>query len=401
MNQEQHGMTASSVIERANAIGEQITSWRRDIHQHPELGFEEYRTSELVADQLRAMGWQVQSGIGKTGVVGKLGSGKPVVGIRADMDALPIQELNEVEYASQTPGVMHACGHDAHTAMLLGVARVLADMPDRPSGEIRLFFQPCEETEDDQGRSGAMRMIAEGALEGVDRVIALHVASDLPAGKIVIEDGYNTAAVDNFHATIAGNGCHGAFPHRGVDPIYLLAQVINALHGIRARRINPIYPAVVSIGTVQGGTSENVIPDEVRITGTLRSYHDEVREQLWSEVEGALSITQALGGDYALKILKGCPSVYNHPEVGAVIRHAAHDLFGEDSVIRVEPGMGAEDFSFMTRTAPGAMFLLGAKRDSVERPHHNPRFDLDESVFPMGTALLAESACRLLRDLGA
>lgn len=393
-------MTASSVLERANALGEQITSWRRDIHRHPELGFEEYRTSELVADQLRAMGWQVQSGVGKTGVVGKLGSGKPVVGIRADMDALPIHELNEVDYASQTPGVMHACGHDAHTAMLLGVARVLADMPDRPAGEIRLFFQPCEETEDDQGRSGAMRMIADGALEGVDRVIALHVASDLPAGKIVIEDGYNTAAVDNFHATISGNGCHGAFPHRGIDPIYLLAQVINALHGIRARRINPIYPAVVSIGTVQGGTSENVIPDEVKISGTLRSYHDEVREQLWSEVEGALSITQALGGDYALKILKGCPSVYNHPDVSAIIRQGAHDLFGADAVIRVEPGMGAEDFSFMTRAAPGAMFLLGAKRDSVERPHHNPRFDLDESVFPLGTALLAESACRLLRELG-
>src|SRR5690606_218779 len=178
---------------------------------HPELGFEEFRTAQMVADNLRALGLEVATGVGKTGVVGILGEGKPVIGIRADMDALPVQEINDVPYASQTPGIMHACGHDAHTAMLLGAARVLSQMPDRPQGEIRFFFQPCEEKDDDEGKSGATRMMEDGALDGVDRVIALHVASELPSGKIVIEEGFTSANVDTFHATIKGKGCHGAY----------------------------------------------------------------------------------------------------------------------------------------------------------------------------------------------
>jgi amidohydrolase len=390
-------MDFAGVLERAAAIGDQITTWRRDIHQHPELGFQEQRTARLVAETLRSLGLEVATGVGKTGVVGVLGEGSPIIGIRADMDALPIQEINQVPYASQTPGVMHACGHDAHTAMLLGVARILSEIPDRPAGEIRFFFQPCEETEDSEGKSGATRMIEDHALEGVDHVIALHVASDLPAGKIVIEEGFTSANVDTFYAAIKGKGCHGAHPHRGIDPIFILAQVINAIQGIRARRLNPVHPAVVSIGSVHGGSASNVIPDDVKLTGTIRSFDDETRDQLGHEIEAAFGLSRALGGDYDLKIVRGCPSVYNDPEVASLIRSAAVEMYGEDAILRQEPGMGGEDFSYMARTAPGAMFLLGAKRDEVSRPHHSPQFDLNESVFPLGTALLAETTLRLLR----
>ncbi len=383
------------ILQAARELSGQITDWRRDFHMHPELGFHEFRTSAKVADELRALGLETATGIGKTGVVAVIGEGKPVVAIRADMDALPLQEKNDVPYASQTPNVMHACGHDSHTAMLLGAARILAAMPDRPPGEIRLLFQPCEETDDGE-KSGAQRMIDDGALDGVDKVIALHVSSDQPSGQLVIEDGYIMANVDNFFAVVHGKGTHGAHPDLGVDPIYLLAQVINAIQGIRARRIDPIQPAVVTIGKVQSGLGENVIPDEANLSGTLRSYDDETREKLITELERALSVARALGGDYSLHIVRGCPSTYNHPSVAGVIRGAMTDMVGAQAVVREPPSLGGEDFSWMTRRAPGAMFMLGAKRDEIHRPHHSPQFDLDESVFPTGTALLVESALRLL-----
>jgi amidohydrolase len=391
-------MLTSPTVEHALMVEEEIIGWRRDFHMHPELGFQEYRTSGIIAETLRGMGIKVRTGVGKTGVVGTIGEGKPVIGIRADMDALPILENNAVDYASQNEGVMHACGHDSHSAILLGVAKILTEMPDRPPGEIRFFFQPCEETTDSEGVGGAMRMIEDGALEGVDKVIALHVASQTPAGKVIINDGYMTAAVDDFYATVIGKGAHAAHPDHGIDPIFVVAQVINALHGIRARRIDPVHPAVLTIGSIHGGSAPNVIPNEVKISGTLRSYDDKTREQLWVEVERALGVARAFGGDFELRIAKGCPSTYNAPEVSAVIRKAARDLFGEDAILQREPGMGGEDFSYMTRKAPGAMFNLGAKLDDVDRPHHNPKFDLNEGAFKVGAALLAETAVRLLRE---
>ncbi len=390
--------TAVPMLERARDLQNQLVEWRRDIHMHPELSFQEFRTARLVADTLRDMGIEVETGVGKTGVVARIGEGRPAIGIRGDMDALPLQEMNDVAYKSQTPNVMHACGHDAHTSILLGVARLLNNMEDRPPGEIRLLFQPSEEDEDSDHKSGAVRMIEDGALEELDAVIALHVNSNIPAGQIRIATGPNSASVDSFNATIIGEGCHGAYPHQGIDPIFILAQVINAIHGIRARRINPIRPAVISIGAVHTGAANNDIPDEVHMNGTIRAYDDETREKLWAELEQAFAITRAFGGDYKLEIIKSYPSQHNDVEVAQLIREIGVSMLGEGGLYPEEPGMGAEDFAYMTRKAPGAMFSLGAKFDAVNRPHHSPIFDLDESSFSIGAAILAETAVRLLKS---
>jgi amidohydrolase len=385
------------MLQSALELQDQIITWRRDFHKHPELSFQEYRTAQVVADVLREMGLRVETDVGKTGVVGYLGEGRPAVGIRADMDALPLQETNDVPYASQTPGVMHACGHDAHTAILLGVARMLSAMEDRPAGEVRFLFQPCEEDQDDDGKSGAMLMVEEGALTNLDAVIALHVGSEIPAAKVEIDGGYSTAAVDEFEATITGKGCHGAYPHLGLDPIFILAQVINAIHGVRARRINPVRPAVISLGSVKGGAASNVIPNEVQLNGTIRSYDEETRQKLWEELEKALAVSRAYGGDYELRILEGFPALYNDPEVAGLIRDVAEEMLGAEGLYPPEPGMGAEDFSYMAQEAPGAMFMLGAQIGEEERPHHSPIFDLDESAFHVGAAVLAETTVRLLK----
>lgn len=391
-------MLTTSLLGRAQALQDDIVAWRRDIHRHPELGFQEFRTGRLVADTLSSMGIEVQTGVAKTGVVGYIGEGTPVVAIRADMDALPIQEDNDTPYVSTVPGVSHACGHDAHTAILLAVARLLNELPDRPAGQIRLLFQPSEEAQDDENKSGGLRMVEEGVLDGVDNVIALHVSSAIPSGKVEVRSGYAMAAVDSFRATIRGEGCHGAYPHTGVDPIYILAQVINAIHGVRARRINPIRPAVISIGAVHGGSADNVIPDAVQLVGTIRSYDEETRQRLWRELEQALAVSRAFGGDYVLELIEGYPATYNDPAVAGVITNVVTELFDIDRLHPSEAGMGAEDFSYMTQKAPGAMFFLGAKLDETNRPHHSPIFDIDESQLYVGAAVLAETACRLLRQ---
>jgi len=386
-------------LEHARSLAAQIVAWRRDFHRHPELGFQEFRTARKVAETLNGLGFEAETGVGRTGVVARIGEGQPVVGIRADMDALPIDEENEVEYRSQTPNVMHACGHDAHTAILLGVAQMLSEIPDseRPAGEIRLLFQPSEEMQDEEGQSGAMRMIGDRALEGVDHVLALHMASGVESGKIELRSGYAMACNDSFHATITGSGGHGAAPHRGTDPVFMLAQIINAIFGIRARRIDPVQPAVISIGTIHCGIATNVIPASVEIGGTIRSFDQETRARLASELERALGIARAMGGDYRLEISAGYDATYNDPEITGAIRNIARDMLGPEALNPPQAMMGAEDFGYMTQLAPGAMFQLGAKYDEQERGHHTPLFNIDESSFPVGAALLLESAFHLLR----
>ena len=390
--------TSVDILTQAQTLAGQLTAWRRDIHTHPELSFQEQRTANLVAEELAALGIEAQSGVGKTGVVGYLGDAGPVVAIRADMDALPIHEANDVPYRSQTPGVMHACGHDAHTAILLGVAKVLAAMPDRPAGQIRFLFQPSEEWRDEDNKSGATRMIEDKALEGVNAVLALHVASDMPSKRVSIADGYASANEDSFEVWLRGTGGHGAFPHQAIDPTFILAQVLNTLHGIRARRIDPTKAAALSIGMIQAGAASNVIPSQVYLAGTMRSFEDGVRQQLRDELAKALEISRVLGGDFELRLKPGYPSMYNDPDVAHIVRVATRDLVGAHTLIDPEPMMGAEDFSYMTRQAPGAMFMLGAQKDALNRPHHTPVFDIDESAMPLGVAVLVDAACRLLRQ---
>jgi amidohydrolase len=393
-------ITRAQILETARKMQHELSQVRRDFHMHPELGFQEHRTADTVARTLRDLGVRVETGVGITGVVGHLGEGKPVVAIRADMDALPIVEANDVPYASQTPGVMHACGHDAHTAVLLGVAKVLSQLKDRPAGEVRFLFQPSEEGWDAELKSGAVRMIEDGCMKGVDAVISLHVAADIESGKIEVEQGYFAAAVDSFKATILGAGSHGASPHKGIDPIFLFAQAFNAMQGIRSRRVNPVRGAVVSVGSVHGGSATNIIPDKVEITGTLRSFEDDTRQLLWRELEKALGICRSLGGDFRLTIEKGYPGQFNAAEVVNIIRAVVSDQIGADQLVPFEPDMGAEDFAYMTELAPGAMFLLGVKGWEIERTGHSPTFDIDEKAMPIGLAILAETTCRLLETKG-
>ncbi len=390
-----------TLLDQAKAMEDQLIEWRRDIHKHPELGFEETRTSRLVADALRNMGIEIEVGVAETGIVARIGEGRPSVGIRADMDALPIDEANDVEYKSQTPGLMHACGHDAHTSILLGVAKLLNDMPDRPKGEIRLLFQPSEERwRPEDGHSGGSLMVEEKALDNLDAVIACHVASTMPVGEIQVTDGFSLAAPDTFEAKIIGEGTHGASPHSGLDPIWLQAQVVNALQAIRARRRNPTERSVVTIGSIHGGVAPNVIPNEIVMTGTIRTFEEEARNEIHRLVEEAFAMVRAFGGDYELKISKGYPSLYNDPAVAELMRGVGVELLGAENSSQGEPIMAGEDFSYMTQKAPGAMMRLGAKLDDINRPHHSPIFDIHEDCLPIGAGMLAESAVRLLKQHG-
>ncbi len=385
------------MLEPAKVIQEQIIAWRREMHQNPELGFEERQTAELITKTLVSLGLRVKNGVARTGVVAALGEGKPVIGLRADMDALPLQEENDVPYLSKVANKMHACGHDAHVAMLLGAARLLSEMQDRPSGTIRFLFQPSEEKWDAEGNSGGSLMVEEGLLDGMDAVYAIHVNSLLPTGKLMVGDGPVTAAADTFDAVITGKGTHGAYPHAGVDPIYALAQVINAIHGIRARRIDPLKPAVISLGSVHGGSAHNIIPNEVAFNGTIRSYDEETRNLLAEEIERALGVARALGCQTSLDISRGYPPTVNDPRTSELVRSTAQEMLGEDCLAASVQSMGGEDFSYMVQKAPGTMIWLGAQIGDEVRPHHNPRFNIDEGILPIGSALLAQITVNTLK----
>jgi len=385
------------MLKQAHAISEELIEWRRDFHMHPEIGFELHRTSKIVADELEKMGYRVKRGVGKTGVVAEIGEGGKLVAIRADMDALPILEQNETEYVSQNPGAMHACGHDSHTAMALGAALLLSK--ENLSGRVRFLFQPCEETTDEEGLSGAQRMAAEGAMDGVDYIIAQHVDPMKPVGTIAINAGPNSGGVDNWYATILGKGGHGAHPNKTIDPYYLMSHVIIALNAIVSRRINPFEPAVVSIGTVQGGFTENVIPESVRMTGTLRYTDESVHQLIREEMKRAFELVKALGGTYELKFEYGGPPMINDKFVSDFIEKTGKDLLGAENVHEIEKTLGAEDFGEFLKLAPGAMYTLGTQKEGHEEYLlHHPKFDLDERALPIGTAVLVETTKRFLNE---
>ena len=380
------------MLNKAKTIQTEMVAWRRDIHMHPELGFEEERTSGLIAEAMEELGYRVRTGVGKTGVVAEIGSGKPVVAIRADMDALPIQEANQVPYKSKNDGVMHACGHDAHVAMAMGTAKLLA--AEEFPGTVRFLFQPSEETDDGEF-SGAPRMIEDGAMEGVDYVLAQHVDASARTGEIEVATEFASAGVDTLYATIIGQGGHGSAPHEVVDPIFISGYVILALHGIVSRQLKPSDPGVISIGSIHGGVADNVIPEEVKMLATIRYFTPEVQEKIHAEIKKALEISRTLGGDYKMDIQVGFPPMHNHPDVVALVKKVAGDLVGEDKINPPELDMGAEDFAFFLQKAPGAMFMLGCEIEGDTRRHHDPKFDIDEDCLPIGAALITETALRL------
>jgi len=384
------------MFERAQKITQQLVEWRRNFHLHPELGFEERRTAARVAEVLEGMGWRVRTGVGRTGVVGELGQGTPVIAIRADMDALPIQEADDRPYASQVEWVMHACGHDAHTAMALGVAALLKD--ETFPGMVRLLFQPAEEVADKEGLSGATRMLQDGALQGVDMILALHVDAHSPVGGIRLASGPASGGVGNFYGVIHGEGGHGARPHETVDPFYLTTHVILAINAIVSRRLDPFDPAVVSIGKIYGGEAENVIPHQVELSGTLRFMNNKVRQQIHDEVQRAFEVARTLGGDYSLEIETGSLPMVNDPRAVELIKNAATGLIGAENVLPPIESLGAEDFGVFTDVVPGAMFTLGARIEGDERQHHNPRFDIDERCLPIGASIQAQAALQFLRQ---
>ncbi len=388
-----------SYLDRAQELKAKLIAIRRDLHMHPELAFQEVRTAQRVSEALHELGIEHETGIAKTGVVALLGEGEPRVALRADMDALPILEANEVEYKSENPGVMHACGHDAHTAGLLGAAMILNEEFARGNlkGSVKLLFQPAEENCGADGKSGGQLMVEEGALDDVEAVFGLHVVSSKPSQQVFVRAGSFMAAVDTFEGDVIGRGGHGAYPHESLDPIWLSAQVVNAIHGIVSRRMDPTKQGLISVCTIHAGTTTNVIPESVHLSGTIRSFEPSVRQQIHADLERAFSVAHAFGGAHRLKIQTGYPPTVNDPRLAQFIREMATDLIGADRVQEAHIEMGAEDFSYMAQAKPAVYFYLGAKKDDVHRPHHNPIFDIDEAVIPTGAALLAEAARKYLQ----
>ncbi|RMH18064.1 MAG: amidohydrolase [Gemmatimonadetes bacterium] len=392
-----------TLIDRATALGPDLVRLRRDLHRHPELGFREERTAALLADTVEALGYRVRRGVGRTGVVADLESGDgPTVALRADMDALPIQEVGEHEYRSQAPGVMHACGHDAHCAGLVGAARLLAELAREgalPPGRVRLLFQPSEEGCDDEGLSGAMRMVADGAMEGVDYVLGLHVGGHLPSGVLFFHEGAMLAGSEELAVDVHGRSSHAARPEQGVDALVLACQGVLAAQQAVSRRLGPHEQGVVTFGRIEGGTAHNVVADRVRVLGTLRYFDPDVRERLVEGVRGAFEGLERQGARVEVRVGPGYPPLINDAQVTRTVRAEAEALWGPDRVLEATPMMGAEDFAVLAREAPGTFFWLGAALPDP-REHHSPTFDIDETVLAMGAATLAAGALRLLRGAG-
>lgn len=359
---------------------------RRTIHMHPELGFEEVETSKLVAQWLEKFGLEVKTGIAKTGVVGLLRGAKPgkTVAIRADMDALPIEEANEVPYRSQIKGKMHACGHDAHTTILLGVARFFSPLREQIKGNIKWIFQPAEE-----GGGGGKIMAEEGVLEDpkVDAIFGAHVYPDLSIGQVGIHEREGLAATDRFIIKLLGKGGHGAYPHLCKDPILAAGHLITQIHSIVSRNVPPLDSAVITIGKINGGTAFNIIPDEVELIGTVRSLTPQVREilkrRLEEEVQG---IARSFSIDYQFTFNYGYPALINDPAMSRLVADVCTRAVGQENVIYVKPSMGGEDFAYYLQKVPGAFFRLGCRNEQkgIVQTFHNANFNIDEDVLPFG-----------------
>lgn len=385
-------MDRDRVWELVDQQREFLLATRRQIHQHPELSFKEHRTAKLIEDVLVESGYSPRTGIGPggTGLWAVLEGGKPgpTIAFRADTDALPVEEKNGLPFRSQNAGVMHACGHDAHTAILLGAARALKAVQDTLPGRVVFLFQHAEE----YPPGGAIDMIEAGCLEGVEAVFGLHQAPRVDSGRMVLAPGPRAASADMFDIEVTGKGAHAAQPHRSVDPIQMAAAVVTALYQIVSRRIDPLEPAVITIGTLQAGTKNNIIPDTARLTGTVRAFNEGVRKQLQREIESvANGVTSAWGGSFTMQYEWGYPVTTNDPGMSELAARVADRALGPGLVDREGPRvMGAEDFSRYMEHVPGAFATLGSGRPGIpegERPvAHTAGFAMEEDALPVGLA---------------
>jgi len=369
---------------------------RRYLHAHPELSGQEYQTAAFIAGELRKSGWEVKEAVGKTGVVGEMGNKSgPVIGLRVDMDALPIEERTGLDYASSIQGLMHACGHDLHTCIGLGVAKVLSNNKFTTS-RIRIIFQPAEEI-----AQGANWMRAENVLEGVQALFGVHVYPDLPVGKIGIKSGTFTAAAAELEIDIIGNGGHGARPHEGTDSIWIAAKVISGLQEAISRRLDALKPVVISFGKISGGNAFNVIAERVKLLGTVRCLDSNLYEKLPQWIESTVkNIASNYGAKVNINFRSIAPPVYNDPELTDLLSNCAKHFMDKENIIYLEnPSLGAEDFAFFLQDVPGTMFRLGVAGDEGCAPLHSGYFSLDERCLALGIKILSQTIVMATKPL--
>ncbi|WP_214721640.1 amidohydrolase [Exiguobacterium sp. s192] len=369
---------------------------RRYLHQHPELSFHEVDTPRFIAERLTELGIEVRTGVGGRGVVGTIRGGQPgkTVALRADFDALPIQDEKEVDYRSTVPGAMHACGHDGHTATLLAVAEILVRQKEHLAGNVVLIHQHAEEVVP----GGARDMIADGCLDGVDVIFGTHLWSTTKLGTIGYRVGPVMAAADKFELTLFGRGGHGAKPHETIDAVVLGATVVKELQSIVSRRLDPLQQAVLTIGTLHAGNTFNVIADSAELTGTVRTFDPLVADQIVKEMERTIKgVCDAAGATYAFRYERGYPAVVNHPAETELVRAVASDVVGANQVFEIAPTMGGEDFAYYLQQVPGTFFFTGAG-DETFYPHHHPKFDFEEQAMQYAARILIEATFRYLAE---
>ena len=382
------------IKEKVAALEDELIALRRDFHQYPEIGLQEKRTAGIVADRLSVLGLEVKTGIGQTGVVGLLkgaGAGKTLM-LRADMDALPIQEKNDVEYRSKNNGVMHACGHDGHTAILLSVAKILAEQRGNINGNIKFVFQPGEE-----GYDGARLMINDGVLESpdVDGVLGLHLIGAIPTGKIGVRAGATMASADGFTIRVFGEYGHGAHPEGGVDAIYIAGNVITSLQSLISREVAAQEPLVVHIGLIRGGSAGNIIADRVTMRASVRTLNEELRATIPDRLDRIVGgIASAHRGSHEIKYLGGVASVMNDPALVDMVVTEAGKVVGAENISSPQPTMGSDDMARFLEAAPGCYFFVGTenKEAGITAPHHHPSYDIDEKALAIGAETLARAA---------
>ncbi len=387
------------IITETEKIKERLVTFRRELHRKPELSGKEEQTASFVAGVLEANDIEVKRGVGGHGVVGLLKGGKngPLVALRADMDALPIQDKKSTDYASTVPGVMHACGHDVHVVSLLGAAIVLGKLRENIKGRVLFVFQPAEENS-----TGAKAMLKDGLFEETKpaAIAALHCLPELEVGQVGHRSGMMTAAADRVSIRIKGKSGHASRPHQTVDAVLVGSLVINALHHIVSRRTDPLHPSVISIGKIEGGAAENIIADRLEMEGTVRTLNKDLRTRMPELIEGTVKgVTDSMGAGYEINYSYECPSVVNDPELDELLREAAVDVVGEEGVIRLEdPMMGAEDFALFAEEVPGVLFRLGTgnKAKGLDASLHNSLFDVDEGSLLIGTKIMSWFAVSFL-----